>query len=101
MICHHIQNLEKMLSEYKESIGNDTLKLGNDTLKSRNDTLNISEKEKAVYEAIKKDTTVSIAQIVSLTGFSRPTVNRAITALKDKKLIDRAGAKKNGSWIIK
>lgn len=60
MICHHIQNLEKMLSEYKESIGNDTLKSGNDTL-------NISEKEKAVYEAIKKDTTVSIAQIVSLT----------------------------------
>lgn len=100
MICHHVQNLEKMISEYKDTVDNDTLNLGNDTINMKNDTLNLTEKEKRIYEMIKNDTTISIAQLVADSGFSRPTVTRAIRTLKEKKLIDRAGAKKNGFWLI-
>ena len=49
---------------------------------------------------IKNDPAVSISQIVTDTGFSRLTVTRAIAVLKDKNLISRTGAKKNGHWVV-
>ncbi len=101
MMDHHIKNLEETIREYTESIADDTLNFENDTLNDTiNDTLNLSEKERCVFELIKSDNSVSIAAIVERTGFSRPTVTRAISVLKDRKIIDRAGAKKNGHWII-
>ncbi|MCR4850391.1 MAG: Fic family protein [Lachnospiraceae bacterium] len=97
MLNHHIKNLEETIHEYRESIADDTLNLGNDTL---NDTINLSDKENRVLELIKSDNDISIADIVDRTGFSRPTVTRAISVLKDRKIIDRAGARKNGHWVI-
>mgnify|MGYP002868939738 CR=1 FL=1 len=97
MMQHHIRNVKEAISEYKKSIDDDTLKLENDTL---NDTLKLSEKERKVFDLIKTDDSVSIAEIVNRTGFSRPTVTRAISVLKKKGVIDRTGAKKNGHWVI-
>ncbi|MBQ8923332.1 MAG: winged helix-turn-helix transcriptional regulator [Lachnospiraceae bacterium] len=42
-----------------------------------------------------------ISEIMERTGYSRPTVTRAISKLKEKQILDRAGAKKNGHWVIK
>ena len=97
MLKHHIANLEKTITEYNHSIENDTLNLENDTL---NDTLNLSEKETLILNLIKADNHITITDLINKSGFSRPTITRAISSLKERNIIDRAGAKKNGHWII-
>ena len=87
---HHVDNLKKAISEYKQSIENDTL----------NDTLKLSDKEKNIIDLIKKQKDISISEIMLNTGFSRSTVTRSIDYLKKKGLLVRVGAKKNGYWKI-
>ena len=97
MMNHHIQNLLQQINEYSESLDDDTLNYKNDTL---NDTLKLSSKEITVLEIIKSNLTVTIAQIVEQTGFSRPTVMRAIKNLKENKILERVDSKKTGSWKV-
>ena len=54
-----------------------------------------------VGEQMKTEPGVTIMGIMDRTGFSRPTVTRTIKALKDKGLIERIGANKNGYWVVK
>ncbi|SCW63079.1 Fic family protein [Ruminococcaceae bacterium YRB3002] len=97
MTRHHADNLESAIIQYRTSIEDDTLNLQNDTL---NDTLNLSDKESAVYLAIKADNSISIDEIVKMTGYSRPTVTRAISSLKARGILVREGSKKTGHWVI-
>ena len=97
MMNHHIQNLLQQINEYSESLADDTLNYKNDTL---NDTLKLSPKEITVLEIIKSNLTVTTAQIVEQTGFSRPTVMRAIKNLKENKILERVDSKKSGSWKV-
>ena len=97
MMYHHIQNLLQQINEYSESLDDDTLNYKNDTL---NDTLKLSSKEITVLEIIKSNLTVTTAQIVEQTGFSRPTVMRAIKNLKENKILERVDSKKTGSWKV-
>ena len=97
MLNHHIDNLLEQISEYKNSMSDDTLKVQNDTL---NDTLKLSDKECTVFELIKSDLSINTDQIVEKTGFGRATVMRAIKVLKEKGLVDRNGSKKTGSWEL-
>lgn len=97
MMNEHIENLKENIKEYKESINDDTLILGLDTI---NDTLNLTEKEATVIEIIKKNANVTIEELISMTGFSRPTITRAISTLKQKGVLERVGAKKNGKWKV-
>ena len=90
MINHHIQNLLQQIYEYSESLDDDTL----------NDTLKLSQKEISVLEIIKSNLIVTTAQIVEQTGFSRPTVMRAIKNLKENKILERVDSKKTGSWKV-
>ena len=97
MMNHHIQNLLQQINEYSESLDDDTLNYKNDTL---NDTLKLSPKEITVLEIIKSNLTVTTVQIVEQTGFSRPTVMRAIKNLKENKILERVDSKKTGSWKV-
>lgn len=97
MMNHHIQNLLQQINEYSESLDDDTLNYKNDTL---NDTLKLSPKEITVLEIIKSNLTVTTAQIVEQTEFSRPTVMRAIKNLKENKILERVDSKKTGSWKV-
>ena len=97
MMNHHIQNLLQQINEYSEFLADDTLNYKNDTL---NDTLKLSLKEITVLEIIKSNLTVTTAQIVEQTGFSRPTVMRAIKNLKENKILERVDSKKTGSWKV-
>ena len=97
MFSHHLANIKEQIIQYKQSMQNDTLNLKNDTL---NDTLKLSEKEKTVLEIIKSDLNITTDQIVQTSGFSRPTVMRAIKSLKEKKLLERLDSKKTGSWKV-
>ena len=97
MTDHHCSNLEERIENYQSSLKNDTLKINNDTL---NGTINLSDKEKTIIGFIKNNRSISIDEIVVLTGISRRTVTRAIASLKEKGVLSRVGAKKNGSWQI-
>ena len=97
MMKHHEDNIKAQIIEYRESLKNDTLNTENDTL---NETINLTDKERAVYTEIKRDTRIKIEELVNITGFSRATVTRAIESLKTAGLIERVGSKKTGSWRI-
>ncbi len=97
MLNDHIENLKQTIREYSESINDDTLNLGFDTI---NDTLNLTKKEEIVICIIKQNVNVTIDEMTVITGFSRPTITRAISSLKQKGVLERVGAKKNGSWKI-
>ena len=60
----------------------------------------MTDKEKNELNVINEDNLIVIAKIMKKTGFSRPTVTRTIASLKEKKVLDRVGAKKNGHWTI-
>lgn len=97
MFNHHLDNIKEQLLQYKKSMQDDTLKIKNDTL---NDTLNLTEKEKAVLKMIQANLNITANQIVQDSGFSRPTVMRAIKTLKEKNLLERLDSKKTGSWKV-
>lgn len=97
MFNHHLDNIKEQILQYKKSMQDDTLKIKNDTL---NDTLNLTEKEKAVLKMIQANLNITANQIVQDSGFSRPTVMRAIKTLKEKNLLERLDSKKTGSWKV-
>lgn len=68
----------------------------------KNDTIpkKLTDNEQLVLNAIRMDATVTIVKMAGLLGLSKATITRATKNLREKKIIDRAGAKKNGKWII-
>lgn len=68
----------------------------------RNDTTTekLTDNEQLVLNAIRMDATVTIVKMVDLLGLSKATIARATKSLREKKVIDREGANKNGKWII-
>lgn len=97
MYNHHLENIKEQIAQYKQSMQNDTLNIRNDTL---NDTLKLTEKENTVLKLIQSNLNITSSQIVQISGFSRPTVMRAIKSLKEKKLLERLDSKKTGSWKV-
>ena len=95
---------------------NRTLHIKADGLKVRNEPLkhdfkvqneplnNLTEKasliEMAVLQLIAENPSVKIEEMAANTKKSRSTIKRAIDRLREKGFIERAGAKKNGSWKI-
>ena len=63
-------------------------------------TERLSLKEMAEIRLIESDSRISIASITAKTGLSRCTVDRVISALKEKGILTREGAKNNATWII-
>ncbi len=64
------------------------------------ETLNITQKEEAILEIIRKNRDSIITDIVQKTGFSRATVTRALASLKKKGILERVGSDKTGYWKI-
>ena len=97
-----LEALRDALEEAIAAVRYDTV---NDTV---NDTVSdvgyyfgdISEKEGAILAIIRKNTKITIGDMVKETGFSRPTVTRALAALKKKRVLERVGSDKTGYWKI-
>lgn len=53
-----------------------------------------------VYNAIKNNTSIFLADIVDQTGLSLRTVNRCVSKLKEMKRLSRTGSRNDGRWII-
>ena len=74
-------------------------------LKVQNEPLNnltgkASLTEIAVLQLIAENPSVKIEEMAADTKKSRSTIKRAIDRLREKGIIERTGAKKNGSWKI-
>ena len=76
-------------------IANDTVNNGfdtvNDAVKNQNDT---------VFSLIKQNNKITANEISVKLGKSLATIKRKIKDLKDRKVIERIGSDKTGSWKI-
>lgn len=84
---------------------NRTLHIKADGLKVQNEPLNnLTGKafltEIAVLQLIAENPSVKIEEMAANTKKSRSTIKRAIDRLRENGIIERTGAKKNGSWKI-
>ena len=106
---HLLLNEEADLRNRTLHIKADGLKVRNEPLKSnlkvQNEPLNnltgkASLTEIAVLQLIAENPSVKIEEMAADTKKSRSTIKRAIDRLREKGIIERTGAKKNGSWKI-
>ena len=65
-----------------------------------NGGIKITESERVVLEAIKANPFARNEDLVKTSSLSSRTVDRSIKALREKGLLKREGAKKNGHWEI-
>ena len=60
----------------------------------------MSDKEATVLALIFDNPSITAANIIANTGFSRPTVERAVKKLKQLGKISRVGGDKGGHWQV-
>ena len=60
----------------------------------------INENEKIIYTLMKENHKITVTEIIEKTNIPRRTINRIITSLKEKEMIDREGSNKGGHWKI-
>lgn len=67
-----------------------------------NGTINgtITELESEVLDFLRKNKNATISEVVEKCGKSIRTVNRVISSLKSKRLIERVGSNKTGYWKV-
>ncbi len=108
--------LRHLILNEKADLRNRTLHIKADTLKVQNEPLNPGLKvqneplkhltgeaslvEIAVLQVIADNPSIKIENIATHIKKSRSTIKRAIDRLREKGIIERTGAKKNGSWKI-
>ncbi|MCD7735695.1 MAG: winged helix-turn-helix transcriptional regulator [Lachnospiraceae bacterium] len=61
----------------------------------------ISNLESEILEILRKDENITVPEMAEICKKSSRTISRAIAALKSKKLIERIGSNKVGSWKVK
>ena len=60
----------------------------------------LNEAEIKILNLIDSNAKYKTKDLVELTHFSERYINKIIRSLKDKKYIERIGAKKNGYWKV-
>lgn len=70
----------------------------NDTVSDTNGTVNGTVKQ--IYELIKKQSDITIDELVENSHKARRTVARALNELKEKGYIERVGSDKKGFWKV-
>ncbi|MCD8109881.1 MAG: winged helix-turn-helix transcriptional regulator, partial [Clostridiales bacterium] len=61
----------------------------------------ISDLEGEILEILRKDEDITVPEMAEICKKSSRTISRATAALKSKKLIERVGSNKAGSWKVK
>ena len=62
--------------------------------------IKLSKTEIEVYKIIKANPHITIPEIVNVLKKHKATVSRAISVLKENKIIERVGSNKTGHWKI-
>jgi ATP-dependent DNA helicase RecG len=66
-----------------------------------NETVNdIVNRQSVILVAVKENTSITIKQLVNVTGISQATINRELKLMKQNSMIRRVGSDKTGHWEI-
>lgn len=77
-----------------------TVNKKNATQNSKFITVKLTQTQKEILNLIKESPHITQTEIASKLKIARETVNRNMKKLQEKKIIQRIGADKNGSWKI-
>lgn len=69
-----------------------------DKLKTENVGLNKTEKK--VVSLLIEDSEYTSDELAAKIGVTKRTIERAFISLQNKKVIERIGSKRDGSWIV-
>ena len=61
----------------------------------------LNKTQTRIVELLKSDPNITIEEMAKYAGVETRTIERNIKTLKEKGIIDRVGADKNGQWIVK
>lgn len=61
----------------------------------------ISEGESEVVELLRNNKNITVKELAEVSGKSIRTINRIMSLLKSKRLIERIESNKNGYWKVK
>ena len=64
-------------------------------------TVNLSEREQKIIELIRSNPNYNASDIAKELGVTRQTINNQMKMLKEKGIVVRIGADKNGHWEVK
>ena len=62
--------------------------------------ISINEAEQRVINYISKNSSITIRELVAISGYSDGYIRKMLKALKEKNVIERRGGNKAGKWII-
>lgn len=95
MLRIHQQNLSSEIAAFKASMVMDVLP--NDT---KDDTKQLTERQRLMLDLIRKNNTITIAQMIQKAQVSEITIKRELAVLKQLGIIQREGGRKEGRWKI-
>ena len=97
-----IKFLQNLLFNGKNILKNRCLHIANDTVNGNFDTVNdtVKKQNDTVFSLIKQNNKITAKEISVKLGKSLATIKRKIKDLKDRKVIERIGSDKTGSWKI-
>ena len=87
---------------YKENLDIDGINDGvNDGVNSKNDGVKLNSTQKKIIEMMRKNDHCTIDEMAEFAQVKRRAIERNIKSLRERDLILRDGADKNGRWVVK
>lgn len=99
MFEEHSRNIEKMISEYKDSLESDDIEIVPANVPV-NVPVNLTERELKIIELIKSNAKITAKELSEILKVSDKTIKRDIALLKERNILIRIGADKNGEWKV-
>lgn len=102
MFDEHIRNLEQMIRNYQASIADDGMDVKNVRVNvPQNVRVNLSSRGNQIMELIMANDRITIIELADALTVNERTIRRDIATLKERGVLTRIGADKNGVWKIK
>ena len=98
-----IENADKPLINQGtvDNVTENVIENGEKVIESNNDVIeNVTERQDSIIRLIKARPNITIAEIANRIGVVPMTINRDITVLKEKSILQRIGGDKGGYWQI-
>lgn len=101
MFDEHIRNLEQMIWNYQASIAGDGIDAKNVRVNvPQNVRVNLPSRENQIMELITVNDRITIVELANALKVNERTIRRNIATLKERGVLARIGADKNGVWKI-
>ncbi|WP_303208534.1 Fic family protein [Bacteroides oleiciplenus] len=101
MCDEHIRNLEQMIHNYQSSIDDD-IKVDKDVRVNVHQNVRVkpTSRENRIIELMAENENITVHQLANALNVNERTIRRDITNLKERGVLTRIGADKNGIWKI-